>query len=232
MTLRNQVVFVDPDDESCLYWWPALIVPHEHLHLFQPTNGETIGSSDLVVCYFEDGSFSVVPQNAVKPFSTSSDPFKMYIRHPEIKHTFLSDRAVIRATKFIRDGIVPLSFSWLHSRVGLDGKLIEDSETPSVQNVQHDDKKVETSTEPQKHEPQGNSAVSLSSVETAHGMLSKHTISKGKKRKAVEIDVVNVKEAEAEEPAVLSSFVEYKIIKSLLPVPKSERIKQILLSIK
>ncbi len=38
---------------------------------------------------------------------------------------FLADRAVIRALKFCTEGMVPLSFTWLHSSAGPDGRLME-----------------------------------------------------------------------------------------------------------
>ena len=138
MSLRNKVVFVDPDDDSCPYWWPALVVPKEHLHLFQQTINEQVpvNGTDLVVCYFEDGSFSVVPQNAVKPFSLTSEPYRSYQRDPETKKAFITDRAVIRATKFYTEGIVPLAFTWLHSSTSTDGRLIESGEDIEIEFVE------------------------------------------------------------------------------------------------
>lgn len=115
--LRQKIVFVDPEDPTCPFWWPALIVPAEHLHLFPHTDpGSSAPSPDeIVVCYFEDGSFSVVPQSAMQPFSLKSGLYVKYRNDPELGQSFLQDRAVLRATKFWAEGIVPQAFSWLTS---------------------------------------------------------------------------------------------------------------------
>ena len=146
MSLRSKVVFVDPDDDSCPYWWPALVVPNEYLHLFQQTINEQVpvNGTDLVVCYFEDGSFSVVPESAIKPFSPSREPFTLYQKDPATRKVFLTDRAVIRATKFCTDGIVPLAFTWLHPNTGTDGRLIENNEEIEIGVVDGVERKEES----------------------------------------------------------------------------------------
>jgi hypothetical protein len=112
--LRQKVVFVDPEDPGCPFWWPALIVPKEFLHLFPSTDQSGSGGSDeIVVCYFEDGSFSVVPQTAIQPFSLKNGLYLKYKNDSRIGQAFLQDRAVLRATRFCIEGTVPQAFSWL-----------------------------------------------------------------------------------------------------------------------
>ena len=55
----SRLVFVDPEDETLPYWWPAIIVPEEELDTFRDTMDSDISrikSGERLVCYFEDAS--------------------------------------------------------------------------------------------------------------------------------------------------------------------------------
>ncbi len=63
---HHEIVFVDPDDPTVTFWWPGIIVPRSEFakfresmrtELVEPTAGE------VLVCYFEDGSFSIVTES-------------------------------------------------------------------------------------------------------------------------------------------------------------------------
>ncbi len=64
----NRVVFVDPDDPNCKYWWVAMVllsnkvVPSEEHSLFFKINKTTqqLKPDEILVCYFEDGSLYFV----------------------------------------------------------------------------------------------------------------------------------------------------------------------------
>ncbi|CAG8601592.1 9084_t:CDS:2 [Funneliformis mosseae] len=114
--LRRKVVFVDPDDPEAPHWWPALVVPLKEIEIFKqrmdydvqyPAEGEN------VVCYFEDGSFSIVPEKDQLPFDPKCDPYTKYMEGPNAS-SFQKDKAVTLATLYFEKGIIPQSFKWLH----------------------------------------------------------------------------------------------------------------------
>ncbi|KAJ3396964.1 hypothetical protein HDU92_001255 [Lobulomyces angularis] len=115
---KRKVIFVDPDDPDVAYWWPALIIPIHEIPLFRkfhdlekvflPEDGE------YLVCYFEDGSFSVVGEADVIPFNPTLPPYTSYVSGPD-SNRFCNDKAVILATAYYEKEIVPNSFLWLKS---------------------------------------------------------------------------------------------------------------------
>ncbi|RIA88885.1 hypothetical protein C1645_222391 [Glomus cerebriforme] len=118
--LRRKVVFVDPDDADAPHWWPALVVPFKEIEIFKqkmdydvqyPAGGEN------VVCYFEDGSFSIVPEKDQLPFDPKGPPYTTYINGPNAS-SFQKDKAVALATLYFEKGIIPQSFKWLHKEDG------------------------------------------------------------------------------------------------------------------
>lgn len=112
---RNRMVFVDPEDDAVSYWWPALIVPHnEYVHFCAAMDSDLPppSPSERLVCYFEDGSYSVVPRGAMVPFVPEGEPFRSYARN---YRRFVSDEGVVRALRFWREGLVPEGFKWLRS---------------------------------------------------------------------------------------------------------------------
>lgn len=288
MSLRERVVFVDPEDDSCPYWWPALIVPTEYIHLFQQSISEPVPltSTDLVVCYFEDGSFSVVPEDAIRAFNVEKEPFVSYRSHPEYGRRFVTDRAVIRALKFCTEGMVPLSFTWLHSSAGSDGRLMEHKQdtlehgSKPTTEIKHEPRRPVTDIAPQKqNEPKleqikgqdvkrdssrfgyEHPAVVVAAAVGRDERREVYSAYRGKKRKNSVVEVgrqeqrlmaqptteppLNVTKGSHDEsrgnlesfsskstlfPTANSSniILDYRIIKSLLPPPKSQLIKQIL----
>jgi hypothetical protein len=108
------MVFVDPEDENLSYWWPALLVPKEELHIFVEAMGADVTINDLtpgkhLVCYFEDGSYSVVSEVELLPFCPSEQPYLSYLDSP----SFLEDKAVMLANRYWEYGSIPETFKWL-----------------------------------------------------------------------------------------------------------------------
>ncbi|CAG8801479.1 2847_t:CDS:2, partial [Racocetra fulgida] len=96
--LRRKVVFVDPDDPDAPHWWPALY----------PGEGESL------VCYFEDGSYSIVPEKDQKPFDPKIEPYTTYMEGPN-SEAFQKDKAVTLATLYFEKGVVPPVFKWIRN---------------------------------------------------------------------------------------------------------------------
>ncbi|RKP24154.1 hypothetical protein SYNPS1DRAFT_30076 [Syncephalis pseudoplumigaleata] len=111
---KRRIVFVDPDDPSAPFWWPAMVVPESEIDVFRQTMTSDIqepGANEHLVCYFEDSSFSVVHERELVPFSPDKSPYTDYLRGPH-SHQFKRDRAVQLATLYWETGIVPRSFTW------------------------------------------------------------------------------------------------------------------------
>ncbi|EGF77604.1 expressed protein [Batrachochytrium dendrobatidis JAM81] len=114
---RHALVFVDPDDSDTPYWWPAMVVPHSEYSLFKQTMGPDVelpGEGQLLVCYFEDGSFSVVSETDTLPFGPASPPYTSYLAGSSAAE-FRKDKAVLLATDYWHSGTVPSFFTWLGS---------------------------------------------------------------------------------------------------------------------
>ncbi|PJF16640.1 hypothetical protein PSACC_03553 [Paramicrosporidium saccamoebae] len=110
---RSRLVFVDPEDDTLPYWWPALIVLPSEYDMFHETMDSTVCGvlpAECLVCYFEDASFSVVPRNAVVPFSPEREPYLSYARNIR---RFVGDLGVARAGRFWTAGEIPEGFKWL-----------------------------------------------------------------------------------------------------------------------
>lgn len=119
------VVFVDPDDDSCPYWWPAVIVDQKiwkdpaFAHSDLTTGMDS--ASDVLVCYFEDGSFSIVPKTATKSFHPKQEPF---LRYATTVSSFLTDPAVVSALQFYQsEGREQVP--WLPPPIPSSGKTAE-----------------------------------------------------------------------------------------------------------
>jgi len=115
---RRKVVFVNPDDDHYLYWWPALVVPEIEYNLFKQSyddsnNFKIPNENEILVCYFEDGSFSVIPESDSVPFSLTSSPYTKYISDPNISTAFKNDNAVKLAKLYLETGEIPSTFLWL-----------------------------------------------------------------------------------------------------------------------
>ncbi|CAG8576721.1 7827_t:CDS:2, partial [Scutellospora calospora] len=115
--LRRKVVFVDPDDAEAPHWWPALVVPRKEIEIFKqkmdsdvqyPSDGESL------VCYFEDGSYSIVPEKDQKPFDPKVEPYTTYMEGPN-SEAFQKDKAVTLATLYFEKGMVPPVFKWIRN---------------------------------------------------------------------------------------------------------------------
>ncbi|CAG8627782.1 4294_t:CDS:2 [Ambispora gerdemannii] len=93
---RKKVVFVDPDDPAAPHWWPAIVVPRAEITQFKQRMDYDVRypeeGTDLV-CYFEDASFSIVPEKDQKPFDTSLPPYTTYLRGLNAG-TFQNDKAM------------------------------------------------------------------------------------------------------------------------------------------
>ncbi|CAG8569203.1 6839_t:CDS:2 [Diversispora eburnea] len=109
---RRKVVFVDPDDPTAPHWWPAMVVPLKEIEIFKqkmdsdvkyPSKGENL------VCYFEDGSFSIVAEQDLLPFDPNNKPYITYMEGPN-STIFQKDKAVALATLYFEKGIIPPSF--------------------------------------------------------------------------------------------------------------------------
>lgn len=56
---NSKLVFVDPEDETLPYWWPAIVVTEAELDTFRETMDSDISRikpNERLVCYFEDAS--------------------------------------------------------------------------------------------------------------------------------------------------------------------------------
>jgi len=115
---RRRVVFVNPDDDHYLYWWPALVVPEIEYNLFKQSyddsnNFKIPNEDEILVCYFEDGSFSVIPESDSVPFSLNTTPYTKYLSDPNISTAFKNDKAVKLAKLYLETGEIPSTFLWL-----------------------------------------------------------------------------------------------------------------------
>ncbi len=72
-----------------------------------PAEGEN------VVCYFEDGSYSIVSEKDQLPFDPKYPPYTKYMEGPNALN-FQKDKAVTLATLYFEKGVIPQSFKWLH----------------------------------------------------------------------------------------------------------------------
>ncbi|KAJ1970249.1 hypothetical protein IWQ62_000076 [Dispira parvispora] len=114
-TPRRRLVFVDPDDSEAPYWWPAMVVANADLDLFYQRVNSTLEPpkpNEHLVCYFEDGSYSVVPETDTRPFDPHRSPYTEYLQGPN-SHAFKYDRAVQLATLYFEFAQAPGTFLWI-----------------------------------------------------------------------------------------------------------------------
>ncbi|KAJ3130734.1 hypothetical protein HK100_007587 [Physocladia obscura] len=76
------------------------------IQITEPKDGE------YLVCYFEDGSFSTIPESDAMPFNPSLPPYTTYLNGSDGRR-FKEDNAVRLATQYWEKGIPPASFGWL-----------------------------------------------------------------------------------------------------------------------
>ncbi|CAJ0848841.1 11180_t:CDS:10 [Entrophospora sp. SA101] len=115
--MRKKVVFVDPDDPSASYWWPALVVPNKEIEIFKQKMDYDVqypGEGENLVCYFEDGSYSVVAEKDQRPFDPNLPPYTEY-KEGINAEKFLKDKAVELATQYFEKGCIPTTFKWLRN---------------------------------------------------------------------------------------------------------------------
>jgi hypothetical protein len=89
------------------------VVPEDEYEVFRETMDsdiKSIASDESLVCYFEDGSFSVVPKTALVPFCPDHEPYVSYAK--KVKR-FFNDAAIIKATAYWNSGEIPSTFKWL-----------------------------------------------------------------------------------------------------------------------
>ncbi|KAJ1982803.1 hypothetical protein H4R35_000162 [Dimargaris xerosporica] len=112
---KRQLVFVDPDDEEAPYWWPAMVVANDDLAVFSQSISnftDQPGKGEYLVCYFEDGSYSIVSKRDTRPFSPSLPPYSAY-RYGPHSHEFKHDRGVQLATLYHEMAMAPDTFAWI-----------------------------------------------------------------------------------------------------------------------
>ncbi|KAI8837526.1 hypothetical protein BC829DRAFT_455428 [Chytridium lagenaria] len=123
---EGRVVFVDPDDDDAPWWWPALVVPPSEFEKFKKSVDSDVTEpkdGEYLVCYFEDGSFSIIPETDAVPFNPLRPPYTLYVSGPDGPQ-FKADNAVRLATQFWDTGIPPPSFRWLHDHPSVVGKKV------------------------------------------------------------------------------------------------------------
>jgi len=188
---RRKVVFVNPDDDHYLYWWPALVVPEIEYNLFKQSyddsnNFKIPNENEILVCYFEDGSFSVIPESDSVPFSPNIPPYTKYLADPNISQAFKNDKAVKLAKLYLETGEIPSTFLWLKD-VPLEDK---DEKINERNKVEDRKKKLLNSAYPQKRrdkkekelikkspklQNKPNPIVKLSNIKNTQSQEFKHT---------------------------------------------------------
>lgn len=99
LTVRPfEVVFVNPDDPLEPFWWPGVIIPPELLDESIPTPKE----GELVVFYFEDGTYSITSISDVALFRIDQRPYIDFAKSRGVE--FLMHPGVQRAIQFIETG--------------------------------------------------------------------------------------------------------------------------------
>lgn len=107
------IVFVDPQDPCEEFWWPAVVVnPAEREHFFSEMGEPIAINNDILVCYFEDASYSAVKNSEITPFARDAEPFVSYLSNK----TFLKTKGAKNMLSFIDEGKVPSKFKWLKKR--------------------------------------------------------------------------------------------------------------------
>ncbi|KAJ3119103.1 hypothetical protein HDU96_000018 [Phlyctochytrium bullatum] len=113
---KRRVVFVDPDDAEAPWWWPALVVLPSEFEKFRRSVDSDVAEpkdGEYLVCYFEDGSYSVIPESDAVPFNPQLPPYTIYVSGKDGSR-FKSDNAVKLATQYWTTGVPPPAFAWLN----------------------------------------------------------------------------------------------------------------------
>ncbi|KAI8799786.1 hypothetical protein BJ742DRAFT_115440 [Cladochytrium replicatum] len=101
----GDVVFVDPLDPKCRFWWPAIVVPKAEIANVQDVRHST--SSQLVVRYFEDANYSVVDKVDLAVFDPTEEPF---ISFKKKYSQMTSDPSIKSAMQYHATGELPPKF--------------------------------------------------------------------------------------------------------------------------
>jgi hypothetical protein len=88
------------------------VVPSSDYQQFQKQKITIPKQDQLLICYFEDGSFSTVEEKDTKPFQLDQEPYLTYVENPE----FINDKGAILALDYLQNGEVPKHFDWLYKR--------------------------------------------------------------------------------------------------------------------
>lgn len=111
--MQPEIVFVDPQDPNEPFWWPAIIVsPQEYDHFFKQMGEPIEVFGNVLVCYFEDASYSAVSESEVKKF-VREDPF--FVKYFGSK-AFMKTKGAKIFRKYIEEGKVPSKFKWLKNK--------------------------------------------------------------------------------------------------------------------
>lgn len=107
------IVFVDPQDPNEKFWWPAIVVNDHELDHFFSEMGEPIPTNnDILVCYFEDASYSAVKTTEITPFTRDKEPFVSYLKNK----AFLKTRGAKNMLSYIDENKIPGKFKWLKKK--------------------------------------------------------------------------------------------------------------------
>lgn len=106
-----QIVFVDPQDKKEKFWWPGIIVDQEEYDSFFKEMGEpvTIENDCVLVCYFEDASYSSVKKDDIKMYDHNDPDIIQWMEDKKYKKT----RAIKAMLAFLDDNKIPTKFKWL-----------------------------------------------------------------------------------------------------------------------
>lgn len=142
----SKIILVDPQDKAERFWWIGIVVDKDDYKLFYSEMGGDFADLDenlknnvqkhsvpqnalnqstlepcaehesMLVCYFEDGSFSFVNKNEIMELKMDEPPFTEWIKDKSFKNS----RAVKNLYKFLDDKI-PAKFKWLKKKRKMNG---------------------------------------------------------------------------------------------------------------
>lgn len=111
--MHTEIVFVDPQEPSEQFWWPGIIVPpHDYDHFFKQMGDPIDVQDSILVCYFEDASYSAVNSTEIKPFSPEDPFFIDYFKSKE----FMKTKGAKILLKYLEENKIPNKFKWLRNK--------------------------------------------------------------------------------------------------------------------
>lgn len=107
----SQIIFVDPQDPLEKYWWSAITVPPSDYDHFFNEMGETITieKDSVLVCYFEDASYSSVKKEDILVYDENDSKVSTML----LDKKFAKCRAIKSMLNYINEGKIPTKFKWL-----------------------------------------------------------------------------------------------------------------------